>query len=232
MNVAIVSPIRFLTKYSTNFHLCYASLMQESSEYSNYYIKKARTETVILDQSPVLPRKFTMDMGNYFDIASELRPQYLMLPDDEFACTRTVQMSLLFSQLFRKDLRGIELIGNLQGTDLDSLRGCHSSIARSCDLIGLPASTERILPRGQIVKRLRIRRRVLFLEVYNNPQDELPILKNCIGVVTSLPVRLAHDLRGLHEYRPTPSPLDFYLQEEPLPELVERNVKEFIGYYV
>ena len=229
MKVAIIAPIKFLRKYCiTKFYLCYADIALWSTDYLNFYRERAKTDFVILDHSPKIPRKPLLN-SVYLEAIREIAPGAVVLPNIDYSCTKTLSLSTEFYERYIP-LGGKgpypKLIGVAQGTDLKEIKKCISGFKNMVDLIGLPSSCERFIPRYRLLPL--ISRPIIYLEVYSDPYKEVLGNKLVVGICTSLPLRLAYDLRRLIEFIPTPKPLDFYKETEPLPELAKENVGEYL----
>ena len=216
MKTGIVAPINYLN-YSTAPYLVYAEFLT-SSKYLNYY----RSKPVLLDTSPVLPRKSNLEV--LLEGVRLLKPKRIILPSKDYSPRNTIGLV----QSFLREYRGSgELIGVLQGLDLDSLLVCYNFLRDICGIIALPSVLEKIAGREEIIRDLGVKEPVLYIEVSSNPYREIPP-KNSLGICTSYPIRLARDLRELEEYRVTPPPLDFYIPDGKLiEELVESNIEEY-----
>lgn len=225
MKIGIIAPINYLNLCITDLHLCYAGITHYP-RYLNYYKQKSKSEVVILDSAPDLPRKY-FPSETLFEVAKYILPAVVILPSVDYSWDRTVGISQSFYRKYQKKLKS-KLVGILQGVDLASLSRCYSGLKEISDIIGLPSPLEKIARRDEIIRDLGITETTLYLEVYSNPFEEIP-MGNTIGICTSFPVRLAQDLRELDEFIPTPPPLDFNLQEgKLLEELAIRNVKEYL----
>ena len=217
MQVGIIVPIKYLNLSTTKLHLCYATLLS-SKAYLNFY--KDKEGTIILDYSPSLPRR--QDLGRLLAGIKLVQPSYVVLPSVDYSSSRTISLVKDFLRLSKFK----QLVGVVQGLDLDTLRECYNFLRNYCSIIGLPSPLEKIAKRDEIIRDLAIKEKVLYLEVYSNPFEEMPPT-NSFGICTSFPVRLAANLRKLVEYFPTPSPLDFYKGN-----LVEGLVKANIEGYI
>ncbi len=186
MKIALIAPIRFLNKYcTTGSQLCYANLLGESSEYFKFYSGRVKAgDTVFLDLSPILPRKsFNLDL--YMEIVRLLRPSFTVLPNVDYATDKT----LLLSHEFARDIgKGTKYVGVLQGTSLTDIKRCYKGINRISNIIGLPMSLEKVLPRTKIQEELKITKPVIYLEVYGDLVEEAP---DRGWVATALPLKLA-----------------------------------------
>ena len=217
MQIGIISPTRYLKYCTTRLNLCYSTLLSNTT-YLSFY--KSLEGNVILDYSPKLPRKcnpFELSWG-----VEQLKPTYVVLPSVDYSSDRTISIVKDFLTLSRFK----ELIGVVQGTDLDSLSSCYKFLRGYSSIIGLPSPLETIARREEIVRDLGIKEKVLYIEVYANPYEEIPP-PDSLGICTSLPLRLASDLRKLSEFSPTPPPLDFS-KKDLLEELAKANIEEYL----
>jgi len=230
MKVAIVAPVNYLKEYCllTDFQLCYADIYKWQKPYRDFYLdRKNKGDTLILDFSAKMPRKAPNER-EYFCALNELMPTYLVLPDVDFSLEKTVRLTKKY--LSRID-SSIQLIVNLQGQNTDSVYECYRIVRDYSNVIGLPAALEKVIDRSILIRDFGItEEKCIFLEIYKNPRLELAFLPNVLGVGTSYPVRLGLDLRSLSEHYPTPPPLDFLSDKNPMPELVLENIYKFLEY--
>lgn len=216
MHVSIVLPTKYLKLNSSGFKLCYASQLVDQ-KYLNYFEGEDR---VVLDTSPELPRKV-----DYYLLAwgiKRVNPSIVILPSIDFSAEKTIEAVAGFLSHHKPKY----CVGVVQGLDLDSLSSCYEFIKDYCGIIGLPSPLETIARRDEIIRDLHIKEKVLYIEVYKNPYEEVPP-KNSMGICTSYPVRLAADLRKLSEYSPTPPPLDFG-KRDLIEDLARANVEEYL----
>jgi len=224
MKIAIIAPTKFLSAFcTTDCQLCYAHLVLEDEVYRGFYLERSRLgDVVILDSSFQIPRR-ALDFSALMQAINLVKPTYVVLPDVDFSCEKTVEKSLsIVGSIPTKT------IGNLQGVVLDDLRRCYKNLKGSCSMIGLPLSNEKVLKREWIIKRLRISQDCFYLGTYRDPIEELPIDSNVLGISTDFPFRLGYDLRKLSEYYPEPPQIDFNANDIPIPELVEGNIEHFL----
>ena len=217
MEVGIVTPIKYLDLNLSNLPLCYASLLGNEN-YLNFY--RSRVGEVILDTSPVLPRRIDLDLllrGIHL-----VKPKLVILPSIDYSCDRTIVAVQDFLRLGKVGY----YVGVVQGLDLGSLRKCYKFLKKHCSIIGLPSPLETVARRDEIARDLHIKERLLYIEVYGDPYKEVPPASS-LGICTSYPIRLAASLRKLSEYSPTPPPLDFD-KEDLIEGLVEGNIKEYL----
>ena len=216
MKVGIITPLRYLSNYQTDLQLCYAVLLPNPSYQAHYKSKK----NLILDSSPKLPRR---DLLNELLLGIKLvNPTLIVLPSIDYSWERTVT---LVEEFLRRSKSKQELIGVVQGVDLDTLSKCYKFLKGKCSVIGLPSPLETIARREEIARDLGVTEKVLYIEVYANPYEEVPPA-NSMGIYTSYPVRLAAALRKLDEFSPTPPPLDFF-KKNLVEELVSKNIAEY-----
>lgn len=218
MQVGLVAPIRYLHLCSTGFYLCYADLLSNKA-YLEFY--KRKEGTIVLDFSPKLPRRANLDV--LLEGVKLIKPTMVVLPSIDYSSSKTVSLAREF--LGRSKFK--QLIGVVQGLNLDTLNECYQFLRNYCSTIGLTSPLETIARRDEIIRDLRVKERVLYIEVYSNPYEEVPPV-NSVGICTSFPVRLAADYRKLSEFSPTPPPLDFN-KEEIVEELAVANIEEYLG---
>lgn len=228
MRVAIIAPTNFLNKYCcrTGMQLCYASQLLIDSKYEEFYRNRRKAgDIVIMDSSPKVPREL-MDPKSFWAAYWKVQPQYIVMPSSDYALGKTVATAKEYYTTYKGMCK---TVGVLQGANLDEIKECHRRIARFSDIIGLPMSCEKIVKRIKLFNCIKFTKPVLYLEVFYNPTNEFPVNHRSMGIATSFPLRLAYELRSLEEYRGYPKLLNFGLKEEPVPELAERNVKEYLG---
>jgi hypothetical protein len=161
-----------------------------------------------------------------------VRPDYVVLPSSDHSSRSTLRLSKAFLSKYNNliQLYKIQTIGLIQGYDLEDLKRCYQELKGLVNAVGLPENIERLEPRNEVVRKLNIRKPFFFFEVYQDPFEEVPESRSALGVVTSMPLRLAYVGRSLTELNPTPPPLDFFLETEPLPALAKRNVQQYTDY--
>lgn len=225
MRVAVIAPVKYLHKYcTTGFHLCYASIVLSNKEYQEFYRWKSQSgDTVVLDHTPSVLLKH-LKLDDFITAYSLVKPTHIVLPSVNFSGEKTIDALQEYYMKFRGKC---QLIGVLQGYDLLDIRQCYKRMVKLVDVIGLPVSCEKILDRSSIVSSLKIKKTTMHLEVLENPHMETPT-SNSLGIATSLPLRLAYELRTLSEWRGTPKQLNFNAQSEDLPDIAETNVKEYL----
>jgi len=220
MNVGIIRPIKYLDKFKSRLELCYASLLS-NKVYLDYYSNSS--EVLILDDSPALPRKPNLEKLKKF--AQLLEPHYVIMPSIDFSADKTISYVTYFLKMFSVE----RPVGVLQGYDIESLGKCYKFLSDCCDMIALPSPLEKIAKRGEIARDLKIKEKILWLEVYRNPYEEVPIEKS-VGICTSFPFRVAQVNKRVGEYaiRPVnPVVLNFNV-DDLVDELIDNNVREYI----
>ena len=221
MDVGIVAPRNYLGLCHTRLHLAYATYLKHGA-YLDFYRRKVSTGTVILDTSPVLPRKLGSSL--LLEGIRLLKPTYVVLPSIDYSWDATLQAA----RDFRKHRKLPPFIGVLQGYNLDTLERCYRGLKSLCGVIALPSPLETIARRDEIIRDLGIKESILYIEVYSDPYEEIPP-KGSLGICTSLPIRLAQDYRRLEEFVPTPPPLDCELPlVSPFKELARSNVEDYL----
>lgn len=218
MRVGIIAPIKYQNLNPSDLFVCYASLLTNRA-YRDFFT--GREGTIILDYSASLPREHDLDRMIWG--IKLIRPSLVVLPSVDYSYARTNYLVevFLYGRKFKQ-----ELIGVLQGVDLESLNKCYSLLRDNCSIIGLPSPLETIARREEIIRDLGVKEKVIYLEVHSNPYEEVPP-STSLGICTSYPVRLAADLRRLSEFSPTPPPLNFY-KENLVVELIEKNIREYV----
>lgn len=221
MRVGIVSPVKYLSRFSSKLHLCYASLLSKK-EYLDYYSDV--DGLLILEDSPELPRK--PDFDRLKAGIEVLGPDCVILPSIDFSATKTIKLVTYF-------LRKVSVskpIGVIQGYDLDSMQTCYNFLKECCELVALPSPLEIIAKRSEIARDLKLKERVIWLEVYKNPYEEVPA-KESVGICTSFPLRMAQVNKRLSEYteRPSNPVLLNFDKDDLVLELASENVRAYIG---
>lgn len=220
MRVGLISPIKYLSEFPSKLNLCYASLLSRKT-YLDFF---SSTEGVlILDDSPELPRKPNLERLKR--ASSLLGPDYVLLPSIDYSSTKTIKLATHFLRTVKVE----KPIGVLQGFNLDSLQECYKALKDSCELVALPSPLETIAKREEIARDLGIKEKVLWVEVYKDPYEEVPPQKS-VGICTSFPLRVAQVNKRLSEHaeRPrNPTVLDFYTEDLVL-ELAKENAKLYI----
>lgn len=221
MRVGIISPVKYLDQFSSKLHLCYASLLRRK-EYLDFY---SNTEgLLILEDSPILPRRPNIERLKAG--VKLLEPDYVVLPSIDYSAIKTVKLAKYFLRRAKVE----KPVGVVQGYDIDSLQACYNFLKDNCELIALPSPLETIAKRAEIARDLGLGEKVVWLEVYSNPYEEVPA-KESVGICTSFPLRLAQVNKRLSEFaqRPgNPVLLDFG-RDDLLLELASENVRAYIG---
>ena len=228
--VAVVAPIKFLDKYCiTDFQVCYASLYLDSEVYRRFYTRRAIAGDIIILDNPKTLSKREANAHLLPKIVKELNPDCVVLPSTDFSSEKTIAQTRNFLRFLNK--ADVKTVGSLQGHCLKDLKRCYKSIRKSVDIIGLSSLVERMEKRDALIEMFDIQEPVVYLDTYSKPYEELPCHSNVIGMTTDMPLRLAYESRTLREHHPTPKSLNFDLEIEPLPELAEYNVREFLGLF-
>ena len=221
MRVGVISPVKYLAKFSSKLHLCYASLLNRR-EYLNYYTSVDGVR--ILEDSPNLPRRPNIERLK--EGMKLVKPNYVVLPSIDFSAKKTIELV----KYFLSKVKTSQSIGVIQGYDIDSLQTCYNFLKDNCELVALPSPLETIAKRAEIARDLGLGKKVIWLEVYSNPYEEIPA-KESMGICTSFPLRLAQVNKRLSEFaqRPgNPVLLDFG-KDDLVEELASENVREYIG---
>lgn len=220
MRVAVINPIAYLQKSEPGPYYCYASLLLTSSVYYNFFAR--RGENTILDCSPALPRKADIDILNTG--IKMVKPRYVVLPSVDYSSRRTVS---LVKEFLRNNKSKFEPIGVIQGHDIDSTYQCYTEIRMISSILALPSPLEKIGGRDELIRDMGIKERVAYIDIYSNPFREIPPADS-FGIFTSYPARLAIELRGLTEYKPTPKTLDFFTKKDDvIDDLLSRNISDY-----
>jgi len=220
MRVGVISPVRYLSRFPSKLNLCYASLLNRRI-YLDFYSKV--DGLVILEDSPILPRR--PNLARLEAGIKALDPDYAILPSIDYSATKTIELV----KSFLKRVRIKKSIGVVQGYDIDSLQTCYNFLKDNCEVIALASPLETIAKRAEIVRDLGLRDKVLWLEVYKNPYEEIPA-KESIGICTSFPIRLAQVNKRLGEFNQKPgNPTLLNFDEGDLIlELARENVRLYI----
>ena len=229
MLVSVIVPVKYLGRYCGRpFEVCYADIVLASSTYRDfYYTLRSSGQIVVMDQSPLLPRR-PISEEDFLTAISLVKPDIIMLPNIEFSSEKTIAASREFLSGYKDRSRQVTA-GVLQGYNLTELGKCYKALRETCEIIGLPSSNEKVLNRGDLIDRLGITEPVIYLEVHRDPFREFPRHSNVVGIGTSLPIRLAYELRVLSEFLPSPKPLGFFTTEDLIPELADKNIKDLLG---
>lgn len=217
MQLGIITPIAYLKYCNSDFRLCYTTLLN-NPEYFHFF-KRCGRNVVYLDYAPQLPRK--TNIFHLYTAAQELQPAAVVLPGVDYSCESTITQAKVFLNLGGYP----NMIGCVQGYDIDSLAECYRFLRKHCSMIGLTSPLETIARREEIARDLGITEGIVYIEIHNSPYDEIPP-KSAAGIFTSFPLRLAAAHRVISDFRPTPEPLDFYT-EDLVEELVEKNISEY-----
>jgi len=218
MLTSVVAPVKYQRLNRSSFYVCYTYLLT-NKPYRDFFT--SLKGTILLDYSPLLPRRF--DTYDTYSAIELVKPSLVVLPSVDYSYSRTSSLveSFLGGRRFRQ-----ELVGVIQGVDLDTLSRSYLYLKGKCSMIGLPSPLETIARRDEIVRDLSIREKVVYIEVHSNPYEEVPT-PGAFGIYTSYPVRLASVLRRLSEFKPTPPPLD-YFKDGLVEELVRKNIEEYV----
>ena len=233
VKTAVIAPTKYLEEWSnSSLCWCFASRAYQDPVYLRYHREaKHRGTKVVLDHHNLVPRK-PVTYKVWIEMIGRIDPDYVVLPDADFSAKRTVIDSTKYHRRYctLRQFKGISLIGMLQGTTLVELDRCYQHLRPIVDVIGLPCSNERIMPRGEILDRLDITQDVIFYEILKDPMDELPQDPRVWAFVTSWPVRLGLSMRTLDEYEPSPKPLDLGLRtvNKLRRNMVMQNIDELI----
>lgn len=220
MLVNVTLPVRHLKLHTSGLSLCYATLLC-NKRYYDYFREKEGL--VVLDYSPNLPRN--VDVLEYQHWIQQFKPKLVILPSVDYSAEKTVALS----KSFLEQVKVKHPVGVIQGHNLDTLSACYLFLRNYCELIALPSPLETIARREEIARDLGIKEKLLYLEVYKNPYEEVPP-EGAVGICTSFPIRLAQNLRRLSEFElnmKIPPPLDFF-KEELVGELARDNIQEYL----
>ena len=221
MNIGIVTPISLLKLSKLGSLKVAYSILCKDRDYLNFFRNKSN---IVLDYSPVVPRKDYISLDIFTKTIEILNPEYIVVPSVDFSTTKTIDLAERLSSVV-----GSRGIGILQGTTLDQLSKCYTRFVDLFGVVGLPSTLEVVARRYEIIRDLDIKMSTIYLEVYNNPLEEIPSEANTLGIITSFPIRLALESRNLDDFIPTPKKLDFHYDVSSVNiELAESNIKRYI----
>lgn len=217
--LGVIAPTKFLDLYSAHHPLqwCFAQVAYRDSTYLAFYKGQAlKGEAVFLDHSTKVPRKPPTFYQPYLSVAYDIQPEYLVLPSVDYSARHTIEAAHDFFIQCSGNIRDLDadLVGVLQGGNLTDLQQCYDYLRSilKVSLFVLPECLERIIPRYQIPSKLGIKREYILLEAYNDVIEEADSIRkkrNCMGFITSFPLRLAYCGRLLNEAHPTPPAVPF-----------------------
>ena len=223
MVVSIITPIEYPEFGTRTVRFCYSEFL-DNENYREYHKLRSSKTALILDYSPTLPR-ITTSFEDHLRGIEVVNPSVVILPSVDFSYERTIKWSKYFSS---RIVTKVKKAGVLQGYDLDTLDICYRELKQFSDLICLPSPLEKLGRREEIVRDLNITTPYFYLEVFENPYEEIPP-PSATGIFTSYPIRLAADLREIDEYEGTPPALDYRIKRGRLMEdLVMRNIKDYM----
>ena len=218
MRVLVIVPKKFLQKSEPGPYYCYSYFLDDP-EYLHFF--QERGSNTILDFSPALPRRVSEDSLIYG--TKLVKPKLVVLPSIDYSCEKTVTVA---SRLIRRIPKS-NLVGVIQGYDIESMRVCYQFLRNYCEVIGLPSTAEKIAKRDEIARDLDIKEKLIYIEVFYNPYEEVPPARS-FGICTSYPARLAQDLRKLEEFKPTPRRLNFDVSKDAMIEpLLDWNIERY-----
>jgi hypothetical protein len=219
VQLGVIAPTKFLSLYSAPYPLqwCFAQVAYSDPTYLEFYKQQSKKgSTVFLDHSTKVPRKPPTFYNTYLSVAYDIQPEYLVLPSVDYSARHTIEAAHDFFIQCSGSIRelGADLVGVLQGIDLADLQQCYDYLKSKLEvsLFALPECLERIIPRYQIPGKLGMKKEYILLEAYNDvvvEADSIRKKKNCMGFVTSFPLRLAYCGRLLNEAHPTPPAVPF-----------------------
>lgn len=228
MKTCIILPTCLLWRCDNPFYVAYATVMATDKNYTEFFLsQKEKGNEVVLDYSPKIPRGIP-DLDFYQATIEALQPSKVILPGIDYDWKSTADLGKALISRLKKKLPLIEWVGLLEGRDNNSLKESYRNLPIGVSLVALPSSLEKLARREEIVRDLSIRERVVFLEIFGNPYEEVPP-PTVSYFCTSFPVRLALDQRLLKEYLPAPPVLDFSIPKEEIDiHLVGAEIKEYL----
>lgn len=220
MKVGVISPIKYLNEFKTDILLCYSTLLV-NRKYLEFI--KNYSSLVILEYSPTLPRYINLsELENSLKLYNF---QYVIMPSIDFS----EQKTLALAKVFLKEFKVKYPIGVIQGSSLDDMLSCYKFLRNHCEIIALPSPLEKIARRQEIARDLGIKEKLLWLEVFSDPYEEVPT-DNAMGICSSFPWRVTQVNKKLGEFKlppSTPLVLDFYRED-----LVEKLARENVSKYM
>lgn len=191
-------PIKYLD-YSRyfDFDFIIASTCIKYPEYMQYFI----------DAQSKVPRFTILDNGafetgealtdaEYIELARKLQPDVLIVPDVYGNNPATGHRAVNFFDAWKENpIKGVELMGVLQGNSWDALVSMYQTVYKSqCTYIGLPYATGvdryQFLKAHPEISNVHILGVPILTEVYG-----LRLLPNVVSIDSSLPVKCTKDIK-------------------------------------
>lgn len=224
MDIGIIAPIKFLTKYcTTGIQYCLPELLLESKEYLDFYTEAFhKGDKVILDVRNNDSLRKPLKEKILKDVLEIFEPTLIVMPSNAYSLSKTLvtQEDFIKLDLIKPWLTNNRLIACLEATNevevlkyQDIWKGSKLAIPSHMYIV-----TKKMLkaPRG------------LFIENRNDPYE---IPQGPGALLTSMPVRLGLEGR-LNSLGPTTSStLNFYLEEERFNSVIDKNIEDLISYY-
>ena len=214
MRVGIIAPIKFLDKYCiTDIQYCLPKLLVEDERYCKFYKeRKRKKDTIILDCRKVGWRRSPEDFRTIELAMGLLKPDLVIVPSFMFNKEASDEMVISF----RSEFPGLKkVVKCLEGASREEIK-------EASGVWAVPSHMYKYLG------TLSLSPDTIFIENHLSLNE----LDNREGIlVTSLPVRLGLQGRILSDYRPSPSSLLFYEEEDKYPKVTAKNVKDTIEYY-
>lgn len=217
MKVGIIAPIKFLNDYCiTSIQYCLPSLLCSNETYRKFYIKREKKgNTLILDCKKVNWRREPEDFEIIRQALKLISPDVIIAPSYMF----NSQESSKILEKFINDFPSIatKVIKCLEGASEE-------------DLLYFPWTKELAVPSHmyRYLPIIKSTSSTIYLENHLNVEE----LDRKEGIlVTSLPVRLGLQGRLLTDYRPSPTSLTFYEEEDKYQKITKKNVEDTIDFY-
>lgn len=182
-------PVKYLKEYSKyfDFDFVIASTCLKFPEYFEYY--KSHSRFMILDNG-AFETGASINIEKYYEIAKELKPEILVLPDVFRDEVGTMNLSLAFMKFWEKNrIPGVELMGVLPGESVNRVLLEYAFFKKEAvKWFGLPYGN--MIDRFQFLKAHPEIENVHILGLPSlNEALSLTLLPNVKSIDSSLPVK-------------------------------------------
>jgi hypothetical protein len=191
MICSVELPTKYLKDFSKyfDFDFVIASTCLEHPEYFDYYKNKSRF--MILDNG-AFETGASINIEQYYEIAKELKPDILVLPDVFRNEVETMHLSFAFLRFWQENkIPGMELMGVLPGETPNRILVEHTFFkAAGVKWFGLPYGN--MIDRFQFLKAHPELENIHILGLPALPEAlSLKSLPNVVSIDSSLPVKCA-----------------------------------------
>lgn len=217
MKVGIIAPIKFLDNYCiTSTQYCLPSLLVESKVYRDFYVRsKKRENKLILDCRKVSWKRVPEDFDVIRKALSIVVPDVIIAPSFMFKTQESSEILKSFMSKFPST--ATKVVKCLEGSSEEDL--LYFPWTKN---LAVPSHMYRYLP---VIKSTPY---TIYLENHLNVEE----LEGKEGIlVTSLPVRLGLQGRLLTDYRPSPTSLTFFEEEDKYEMVTKKNVEDTVDFY-